>query len=291
MAALGVAETKMGKVEHKIAKHIPVADKTPGTEDIVAEAKTGDHGPTLTERAPFGVVGAITPLTNPLETVICNSMGMIAAGNGVVFNPIPARSLPPTTRSIWSTVPYTPRAVRKCWSLPVKKPTLDTADVMYKHPAIRLLVCTGARRGQGGAVLRKEGDRRRCGQPCPSSWTIPLIIEKAAKDIIDGCSSDNNLPCIAEKEVFVFENVADRPIRECSGTVASCSPVSRRMRWRRSSWSRRPARTARSRIWSTATASVRDCSVIWRRSGCTSVPRSGAPLPRSRLSIPSFEPS
>ncbi|MBO4353429.1 MAG: aldehyde dehydrogenase family protein, partial [Clostridia bacterium] len=89
MAELGVAETKMGKVEHKRLKHILVADKTPGTEDITASAKTGDYGLTLIEPAPFGVVGAITPSTNPSETVICNSIGMIAAGNGVVFNPHP----------------------------------------------------------------------------------------------------------------------------------------------------------------------------------------------------------
>jgi len=89
MAQMGVAETGMGRVDHKTAKHMLVADKTPGTEDIVSEAKTGDAGLTLTEMAPFGVVGAITPSTNPSETVICNSIGMIAAGNGVVFNPHP----------------------------------------------------------------------------------------------------------------------------------------------------------------------------------------------------------
>ena len=89
MAALGVAETGMGRVEHKKAKHLLVADKTPGTEDIVSEARTGDDGLTLVEMAPFGVVGAITPSTNPSETVLCNSIGMIAAGNGVVFNPHP----------------------------------------------------------------------------------------------------------------------------------------------------------------------------------------------------------
>ena len=44
MAELGVAETKMGRVDHKIAKHNLVADKTPGTEDIIEEAKTGDNG-------------------------------------------------------------------------------------------------------------------------------------------------------------------------------------------------------------------------------------------------------
>ena len=89
MAEIGVAETKMGRVAHKIAKHNLVADKTPGTSDIVSNAKTGDYGLTLTEMAPFGVVGSITPSTNPSETVICNSIGMIAAGNGVVFNPHP----------------------------------------------------------------------------------------------------------------------------------------------------------------------------------------------------------
>ena len=89
MAKMGVEETGMGRVDHKTAKHNLVADKTPGTEDIVSEAKTGDAGLTLTEMAPFGVVGAITPSTNPSETVICNSIGMIAAGNGVVLTPTP----------------------------------------------------------------------------------------------------------------------------------------------------------------------------------------------------------
>ena len=37
-------------------------------------------------------------------------------------------------------------------------------------------------------------------------------IRKAAEDIVNGCTFDNNLPCIAEKEVFVFDNVADRLI-------------------------------------------------------------------------------
>ena len=82
MAEIGVAETKMGRVAHKIAKHTLVADKTPGTADIVSTAKTGDYGLTLTEMAPFGVVGSITPSTNPSETVICNSIGMIACSIG-----------------------------------------------------------------------------------------------------------------------------------------------------------------------------------------------------------------
>lgn len=212
MAALGVAETKMGRVDHKTAKHILVADKTPGTEDIVSAVKTGDFGLTLTEMAPFGVVGSITPSTNPSETVICNSIGMIAAGNGVVFNPHP---------NAIATSNYAVDLVnRACASVggpkvlvaSVAKPTLDTANIMYKHPAIRLLVCTGGP-GVVKAVLSsgKKAIGAGAGNP-PVIVDDTADIAKAAKDIIDGCTFDNNLPCIAEKEVFAFSNIADELI-------------------------------------------------------------------------------
>ncbi len=212
MAELGVAETKMGKVAHKTAKHILVADKTPGTADIVAAVKTGDYGLTLTEMAPFGVVGSITPSTNPSETVICNSIGMIAAGNGVVFNPHP---------NAICTSNYAVDLVNRASAMAggpavlvasVVKPTLDSAQIMYKHPNIRLLVCTG-----GPGVVRsvlssgKKAIGAGAGNP-PVIVDDTADVRKAGKDIIDGCSFDNNLPCIAEKEVFAFRNIADELI-------------------------------------------------------------------------------
>ena len=212
MAALGVAETKMGRVDHKTAKHILVADKTPGTEDIVPTARTGDFGLTLTEPAPFGVVGSITPSTNPSETVICNSIGMIAAGNGVVFNPHP------NAISVSNyAVDLINRASQKVGGpkvlvSSVVKPTLDTAAIMQSHPAIRLLVCTGGP-GVVKAVLSsgKKAIGAGAGNP-PVIVDDTADVRKAAKDIIDGCTFDNNLPCIAEKEVFAFANIADELI-------------------------------------------------------------------------------
>ncbi|MBQ9084206.1 MAG: aldehyde dehydrogenase EutE [Clostridia bacterium] len=212
MAALGVAETKMGRVDHKTAKHILVADKTPGTSDIVSQAKTGDYGLTLTEMAPFGVVGSITPSTNPSETVICNSIGMIAAGNGVVFNPHPGAI---------ATSNYAVDLVNRASALAggpkvlvasVAKPTLESADVMYKHPVIKLLVCTG---GPGVVKSVLSSGKKAIGA---GAGNPPVIVDdtadvrKAGKDIIDGCTFDNNLPCIAEKEVFAFANIADELI-------------------------------------------------------------------------------
>ena len=212
MAALGVAETKMGRVEHKTAKHLLVADKTPGTEDIVPTVRTGDDGLTLTEMAPFGVVGAITPSTNPSETVLCNSMGMIAAGNGVVFNPHPGAIA--TSNYAVDLVNRASAKVGgpKVLVSSVVKPTLDTAQIMYKHPSIRLLVCTGGP-GVVRAVLSsgKKAIGAGAGNP-PVIVDDTADIAKAAKDIIDGCTFDNNLPCIAEKEVFAFDNIADELI-------------------------------------------------------------------------------
>lgn len=212
MAQLGVAETGMGRVEHKRAKHLLVADKTPGTEDIVSNARTGDNGLTLVEMAPFGVVGAITPSTNPSETVICNSIGMIAAGNGVVFNPHPN-----AIATSNYAVDLVNRACKAAGGPDVLvcsmvKPTMESAAVMQSHPLIRLLVCTGGP-GVVRAVLSsgKKAIGAGAGNP-PVIVDDTADIAKAGKDIIDGCTFDNNLPCIAEKEVFAFRNIADELI-------------------------------------------------------------------------------
>jgi len=209
MAEIGVSETGMGRVDHKRLKHLLVADKTPGTEDIVSEAKTGDSGLTLTEMAPFGVVGAITPSTNPSETVLCNSIGMFAAGNAVVFNPHPH-----ATMAANYAVDLVNRASIACGGpanlvCSVAKPTMQSADTMVKSPLVKMLVCTG---GPGVVKAMLSSGKKAIGA---GAGNPPVIVDdtadvkKAAKDIIDGCTFDNNLPCIAEKEVFVFDNVRD----------------------------------------------------------------------------------
>ncbi|HUJ75525.1 MAG TPA: aldehyde dehydrogenase family protein, partial [bacterium] len=75
-----VAETGLGNVRDKQVKNALAAQKTPGVEDVGPSAFSDEHGLTLTERAPFGVIGAVTPVTNPIATITSNSIGMIAAG-------------------------------------------------------------------------------------------------------------------------------------------------------------------------------------------------------------------
>lgn len=209
MANLGVEETGMGRVEHKLLKHRYVAMKTPGTEDLKTEALSGDKGLTLHELGPFGVIGAITPSTNPSETVLCNSIGMIAAGNTVVFNPHPG-----AVKTSLYAVDLVNRAIQAAGGPPnlavsVAKPTMKTNDIMVKSPKVKMLCCTG---GPGVVKAMLSSGKKAIGA---GAGNPPVIvddtanIEKAGKDIIDGCAFDNNLPCIAEKEVFAFANITD----------------------------------------------------------------------------------
>lgn len=214
LARLGVEETGMGRVSDKIIKHQLVANKTPGTEDLSPSVKTGDCGLTLIEMAPFGVIGSITPSTNPSETVICNSIGMIAGGNAVVFNPHPNAK-----RTANYAVDLVNRAILEAGGpenlvVSVEKPTMETSDKMVKSPIVRMLVATG---GPGVVRMLLSSGKKAIGA---GAGNPPVIVDdtadikKAAGDIVSGASFDNNLPCIAEKECFVFNSVADELIAE-----------------------------------------------------------------------------
>ncbi|WP_274540600.1 aldehyde dehydrogenase family protein [Telmatospirillum siberiense] len=214
ISRLSVDETGMGFYEHKLIKNRLAAEKTPGTEDLVTEALSGDAGLTLVEFSPFGVIGAITPTTNPTETIICNSIGMLAAGNSVVFSPHPR-----ATEVSLLTVRLINRKLA-CLGAPanlvvtVSKPSIDNTNVLMAHPKIRMLVATG-----GPAIVKavmstgKKAIGAGAGNP-PVVVDETADIGKAACDIVNGCSFDNNLPCIAEKEIVAVAGIADRLIAE-----------------------------------------------------------------------------
>ena len=83
-------ETKIGRVDHKIAKLL-ITKNVPGTEWLQPYAMSGDGGITLEEYAPFGVIGAILPVTHSVPTLTGNVISMVAAGNSIVFNPASGR--------------------------------------------------------------------------------------------------------------------------------------------------------------------------------------------------------
>ena len=213
LATEAVEETGLGRIDDKIAKNLLVIHKTPGIEFLQAGAFTGDNGMTLTERAPYGVIGSITPSTNPTETIINNGIGMLAGGNAVVFNTHPgARQISQTTVDLINRAIVAvggPENLINC----VESPTLESAGQLMKHPGIRLLVVTG-----GGAVVKaamNSGKKAICAGP----GNPPVVVDSTADlnqagiGIVRGASFDNNIVCIDEKEVFVVDSVADELMR------------------------------------------------------------------------------
>jgi len=203
-------ETGMGRWEDKVIKNELGILKTPGVEDIIPEAFTDDFGMTLVERAPYGVIGAITPSTNPTVSIISNAIGMIAAGNSVVFNPHPAAK-----KVSAFLVNLLNKAIMEAGGPAnlvccIADPTIESAKDMMTHPKIALLAVTG-----GPAVVKvamnsgKKAIAAGPGNPpCVVDETADLV--KAGKDIVDGASFDNNVICICEKEIIVVASVADR---------------------------------------------------------------------------------
>ncbi len=214
LSRLARDETGMGRVEDKINKNRLVAEKTPGVEDLETRATTGDRGITLDEYAPFGVIAAVIPSTNPTETVVNNGFSMFAAGNAVIFNPHPnATVCSLTMMSMLNKAIVDNGGPANCF-VAVRKPTIATATTVMNHPRIPFLAVTGSE----GVVKAAMATGKKVAAAGPGN--PPAVVDEtanlaqAAHDIVMGGSLDNGIICIAEKVTVVVDAVADRLIAE-----------------------------------------------------------------------------
>jgi len=207
-------ETGLGRFEHKVIKNRLVTRKTSGTEVLTPKAVTGDNGLTLTEYAPYGVIGAITPTTNPTSTIICNTIAMLSAGNSIVFN------VHPNARECsMANVRLLHRAIIRGGGpanlvTTVAEPTIESAQELMGHKGVRLLAVTG-----GAGVVRQamtSGKRAICAGPGNPPVVVDSTadLEQAARGIVAGGSFDNNIVCTDEKEVFAVDSIIDELLKQ-----------------------------------------------------------------------------
>jgi acyl-CoA reductase-like NAD-dependent aldehyde dehydrogenase len=216
LAKLAVDETGYGRVDDKVKKNLLCIDKTPGPEHLQPIAYSGDDGLTVIERASYGVIGSITPTTNPTETIINNGIGMVAGGNAVVFNahPYAART------SAWLVHLFNeaivgqggPENLVAC----VERPTIESASALMGHAGVRLVVVTG---GPGVVKAAMASGKKVIaagpGNP-PAVVDETADLEVAAAGIVEGASVDNNIICTAEKEIVAVDAIA-APLAERLG--------------------------------------------------------------------------
>lgn len=207
-------ETGLGRVRHKVIKNRLVASKTSGTEVLTPHAVTGDNGLTLTEYAPYGVIGAITPTTNPTSTIICNTIAMLSAGNSIVFN------VHPNARECsMANVRLLHRAIIRGGGpsnlvTTIAEPTIESAQALMTHKGVRLLAVTG-----GSGVVRQamtSGKRAICAGPGNPPVVVDATadLDHAARNIIAGASFDNNIVCVDEKEVIAVESIVEKLLQQ-----------------------------------------------------------------------------
>jgi propionaldehyde dehydrogenase len=207
---LAVRDTNMGRVDHKILKNSLAIEKTPGVEELTTHCMTGDNGIMMEEFVPFGVIGTITPSTNPVATVINHAIAMLAAGNAVVFAPHPGavectlKSMQDINRALVSA------GAPANLLTSVSEPSLRTAKIIMNHEDIDLLVATG-----GPAVVKaamQSSNRAIVAGP----GNPPVIVDEtadltnAADSVYTGATFDNNMPCVCEKECFVLSQIYDQ---------------------------------------------------------------------------------
>ncbi len=217
LARRAVEETGLGRIPDKVAKNRLVISKTPGPEILVPEATTGDDGLTLTEYAPFGVIAAITPVTNPSETVFNNAISMLSGGNTVVFNAHPG-----ARKVTAEAIGLVNEAAREA-GCPVdllhacREPSIGTAEQLMRHPGVQLLVVTGGP-GVVKAALNsgKKVIAAGAGNP-PVVVDATADLAAAARCIVAGASYDNNIVCVAEKVVVVEAAIRDQLVQEMVG--------------------------------------------------------------------------
>jgi aldehyde dehydrogenase len=202
-------ETKIGRLDHKIDK-LRGLKAVPGVEFLRPDGWSGDHGITLEEYAPFGVIGAVTPSTHSIPTLACNVISMAAAGNSVVFNAHPnaCRCAAMATR-VFNEAINRDLGIENLICI-IEQPTIESFKAISANDHVRLLCVTG-----GPGVVKaamQTGKRAVCAGPGnpPVLVDTTADIDRAARCVIQGAAYDNNLLCIGEKEVFVLNAVADQ---------------------------------------------------------------------------------
>lgn len=207
LGTMEMEETKIGRLEHKIEKLKTLGARSPGIEFLRSEVYSGDLGLAVIEHAPFGVIGAITPVTHSLPTITGNAVSMIAAGNTLVVNPHPSGK-----KVAAEGVRRFNQAIAADLGIDnlicvIAEPTLESAASIFSHRDVALICVTG---GPGVARAALNSGKRAIvagpGNP-PVVVDETADLDRAARSIITGASYDNNLLCIAEKEVFVVDAV------------------------------------------------------------------------------------
>ncbi len=203
LARMAVDETGIGVYEDKILKNKGKARaiwnnlKDKKSRGIIGE----DESMGLVYVAkPVGVVGAVTPITNPIVTPMCNGMFALKTGNAVIFAPHPKAE----KCTVFLTNEF--MKIVKAHGGPddlvqtIQNGSVETTQELMKM--VDVVVATG-----GGAMVKSAYSS---GKPSfgVGAGNVPVIIDRgvdvkeATEKIVTGASFDNGIICSHEQFVL-----------------------------------------------------------------------------------------
>lgn len=215
-------ETGYGRLDQKLIKNYGSIADNPGVESLKHELMASSKGVTVEFSAPYGVIGALTPVTNGLVTVICNTLCMMAGGNTVVFNAHPAGK-----ESAAKACDLVNRAIMAAGGpenvcTMIAEPTFETLDEIMASDKVKMLIGTG---GEGMVAKLMTSNKKVIaagpGNP-PAVIDETANVKQAASVLYEQVPFENNMLCITEKEAFVVESVYDEfveAMKDCGARV------------------------------------------------------------------------
>ncbi len=206
LGKMELEESKVGRLDHKIQK-LKNMQYVVGIEGMRSDARSDTSGLLIIERAPWGVIGMVLPVTHPVPTMAANAINILAAGNTAVFAPHPsAKRVAQYALQLFNREIERELGVANALTT-ILEPSIEAADEIFQHPQIALLCVTG------GPVVVKAAGKYGKRVIAAGPGNPPVVVDEtadlqaAARAIIDGAAFDNNLLCIGEKEIFVVGSV------------------------------------------------------------------------------------
>jgi len=209
-AKLTVDETKIGRYEDKIIKNEVAVNFSPGPEDLDIKTYSDEVSTIIIDRSPYGLIAAITPMTNPTPGIINNAIVMISAGNSIVFLPHPAAH-----NCSLEAIKVIHSAIVEAGGPPnlitgAASSKVENVSAAFKSDNVDMITATG---GPGIVRLSMKSGKKVIGA---GPGNPPVIvdetadIEKAAVEIMNGASFDNNILCNEEKACICIRSISDK---------------------------------------------------------------------------------
>jgi sulfoacetaldehyde dehydrogenase len=215
LAEKAVEDTGMGNVPDKIIKH---KNKVLGVlKDIKGAKSVGlievDEEKKIKKYAkPVGVIGALTPVTNPTATPASNAVTILKGRNAVIFAPHPKAKI-----SSKMAVDFMRDGLRKVGApldliQIIEEPSIELTNELMKQ--VDVILATG-----GGAMVKAAYSSGRPAYGVGPGNSVQIVAEDAnvkdaAAKIIMSKAFDYATSCSSENSVIIHESIYDQMIEE-----------------------------------------------------------------------------